>query len=198
MGCLYWICGDRRRYLKHRVGKNAFRNVYQVGRNIFFMLRRSHLELCGDVKALERGCILYSCHFGVWELMPYVLRKSGYRIGIISNRYGENSTSLLTRFLDSILKHWRSINGVTVFYKENVLQMVRFIKAGGVFGILVDGNTLFQKYEKAMKLASLCKARLVPFAAYREGNRGVLNIGCDLAGLIRVMPLDYMWFYKSR
>lgn len=198
MCCLYWVCADRRRYLKHRVGENAFRNVYQVSRNIFFMLRRNDLELCGDVKALERGCILYSCHFGVWELMPYVLGKSGYRIGIISNRYGENSTSLLVRFLDSILKRWRSINGVTVFYKENVLQMVRFIKAGGVFGILVDGNTLFQKHAKAIKLASLCKARLVPFAAYRDGNRGVLNIGCDLGALIRAMPLDYMWFYKSR
>jgi lauroyl/myristoyl acyltransferase len=198
MCSLYWCCGNRRRYLKHRVGKDAFRNVYQVSRNVFFMLRRDDLELYGDVKALERGCVLYSCHFGVWELMPYALRKLGYRIGIISNRYGDNSTSSLVRLFDSILKHWRSINGVTVFYKENALEIARFIKSGGIFGILVDGNTLFQKYEKARKLAYLCKVRLVPFAAYRKGTRGVLKIGCDLPRLVRTMPLDYMWFYRSR
>ncbi len=195
---LYWICGDRRRYLKRRVGRDAFRNTYRVARNIFFMLRRNDLELTGNARILNGGCVLYSFHFGVWELMPHALRNRGFRIGVIVNRYQTDNISILARLVDSMLKRWRAVNGVRVFYSENVLEIVRFIKSGGVFGMLVDGNTLFQKYAKARKLAQLCNVPLVPFAAYRSGNSGVLNIGCDLPDLVQTMPLEYMWFYKSR
>ncbi|MDH4211798.1 MAG: hypothetical protein OEV79_10180 [candidate division WOR-3 bacterium] len=196
--CFYGICRDRRRYLKNRVGRDAFRNAYRVARNMFFMLRRNDLELTGDAGVLKGGCVLYSFHFGVWELMPYTLRNRGFQIGVIVNRYQRDNVSVLARLVDSALKRWRAVNGVRVFYGENVLEIVRFIKSGGIFGMLVDGNTLFQKYAKARKLAQLCKVPLVPFAAYRSGNSGVLNIGCDLPGLVQTMPLEYMWFYKSR
>jgi lauroyl/myristoyl acyltransferase len=196
--CLYWICGVRRRYLKSRVGKDALKNVYFVARNIFYMLRRKDLELIGNAELLTKGCVLYSFHFGIWELMPHALQSRGFRTGVIVNQYQQGSISLLARLADSILRKWRTFNGVRVFYSENVLDIVRFIKSGGIFGMLVDGNTFFQKYAKAKKLAQLCKVPLVPFAAYRRGKRGVLNIGCDLPGLVRAMPLEYMWFYKSR
>lgn len=196
--CLYWICGDRRRYLRSRIGKEAFKNAYYVARNLFFMLRRKDLELTGNASLIEGGCILYSFHFGVWELMPHALRNRGFKIGVIVNRYQESSISFLAGLVDSMLKKWRTVNGVRVFYGDNVLEIVRFIKSGGIFGMLVDGNTFFQKYAKARKLAQLCKVPLIPFAAYRNGNRGVLNIGCDLPGLVRTMPLEYMWFYRSR
>ncbi len=196
--CLYWIYGDRRRYLKKRVGKQAFRNAYRVARNIFFMLKRGDLELSGNIGVLKGGCVLYSFHFGIWELMPHALRKMGFRIGVIVNGYHGENRSFLARCADTLLKRWRSVNGVRIFYSENVLEIVRFIRSGGIFGVLVDGNTLFQKHEKARRLAQLCEVPLVPFAAYRLGNRGVLRIDCNLVGLVQTMPLDYMWFYKSR
>lgn len=198
VSCLYWICRDRRRYLKNRVGQAAFRNVYRVARNIFFMLKRHDLELTGDPGVLKGGCILYSFHFGVWELMPYALRNRGFKIGVIVNKYQRDERSIIMRMVDSTLKRWRTVNGVRVFYGENLMGIVRFIKSGGVFGMLVDGNTFFQKYAKAKRLARLCRVPLVPFAAYRSGNRAVLNIGCDLPGIVRAMPLEYMWFYRSR
>ncbi|UCD06700.1 MAG: hypothetical protein JSV98_05580 [candidate division WOR-3 bacterium] len=196
--CLYWTCGGRRRYLKSRIGEDAFKNVYRVSRNMFYMLRRKDLELTGNAGLLEGGCVLYSFHFGIWELMPHALQRRGFRTGVIVNRYQHGSISFLARLTDSILRKWRTFDGVRVFYSDNVLEIVRFIKSGGIFGMLVDGNTFFQKYAKAKKLAQLCKVPLVPFAAYRCSNRGVLNIGCDLPGLVRTMPLEYMWFYRSR
>jgi hypothetical protein len=196
--CLYWVCRDRRRYLKNRVGKEAFRNTYHVGRNIFFMLRRRELALLGDTSILNGGCILYSFHFGVWELMPYTLRQLGYKIGIIVNSYGEPGGSIPARLSDYLLHRWRSAAGVRVFYADHVLEIVRFLKSGGVFGILVDGNTLFQKHEKVKKLARICGVPLVPFAAYRDKHRGVLSIGCDLTGMVGARPLDYVWAYRSR
>jgi hypothetical protein len=198
MCCLYWICRDRRRHLKKRVGKQAFRNAFQMGRNLSFMLRRRELTLRGDTGVLNGGCILYSFHFGVWELMPHTLRQLGYRIGVIVNRYGESSGSFLARVSDYLLFRWRAATGTRIFYEDDVLEIVRFLKSGGVFGVLVDGNTFFQKHGKARKLAEICGVPLVPFAAYRHHCQGVLHIDCDLPAVVRARPLDYVWAYKSR
>lgn len=196
--CAYWICRDRRRYLKRRIGGQAFRNTFQVGRNVFYMIRRRELALLGDPAILNGGCILYSFHFGVWELMPHTLRQLGYRIGVIVNRYGESNTSFMGRVSDRMLLRWRSATGVKVFYSNNVLGIAKFLKSGGIFGILVDGNTFFQKHDKVRKLAKVCGVPLVPFAAYRHRYRGVLHIGCDLMAMLRARPLDYLWAYRSR
>ncbi|UCD19410.1 MAG: hypothetical protein JSU64_08360 [candidate division WOR-3 bacterium] len=196
--CLYWLCRDRRRYLKRRIGRNAFRNVFQVARNISFMLSRKELVLRGNTGILNGGCVLYSFHYGVWESMPYTLRRLGYRIGVIVNRYGRSSASVFARLSDRLLLRWRAGAGTKVFYADNLLEIVRFIKSGGVFGILVDGNTFFQKHEKARKLSEICGVPLVPFAAYRRRDEGILHIGCDLTAMVMARPLDYVWAYKSR
>jgi lauroyl/myristoyl acyltransferase len=195
---LYWVCHNRRRYLRQRIGNQAFKNVYRVGRNVCFMLRRKELQVGGDLRVLSKGCILYSFHFGVWELMPFTLSKLGYRIGVLVNSYRTTDSSVRTRILDFMLRQWRSMNGIRVFYKENALEIVRFLQSGGVFGMLVDGNTFFQKHDKARKLAELCQVPLIPFAAYRQREKGFLRIGCDIPALVKAMPLDYVWFYKSR
>ncbi|MBE0433247.1 hypothetical protein IBX73_07260 [candidate division WOR-3 bacterium] len=196
--CLYWACRDRRRHLQSRIGRQAFRNTYEVGRNIFFMLRKNRLRLTGDTSVLNRGCILYSFHFGVWESMPCTLKRLGYKVGIIVNRYYKPGGSILARLCDYLLLRWRSAAGVKVFYAENTLGIVRFLKSGGIFGMLVDGNTLHQKEGKARKLATICRVPLVPFAAYRSKGQGILEIGCDLASIIGAKPLDYLWAYRSR
>jgi lauroyl/myristoyl acyltransferase len=198
LSCCYWLCGERRRYLKNRIGRSAFKNVYRVGRNIHFMLKKTELEIDGDVGVLDKGCILYSFHFGVWELMPRTLSKLGYKTGIIVNRYAKEDGSIAYRIFDGLLRRWRSKGGIKVFYKENTLEIVRFLKSGGVFGVLVDGNSFYQKHTKVQKLAELCRVPLVPFAACRRARSGVLHVGCDLPRVVKSRPLDYMWFYKSR
>ncbi len=196
--CLYWVCRDRRRRLKERIGKQAFRNAFQMGRNLAFMLRRQSLNLVGDTEVLRKGCILYSFHYGIWESMPGTLRRLGYRAGIIVNRYGDTSPSAPVRFFDRLLFRWRAASGVKVFYADNVLGIARFLRGGGVFGMLVDGNTFFQKYMKADKLARVCKVPLVPFTAYRDQGQGYLRIGGDLMQMVSARPLDYLWAYRSR
>ena len=152
----------------------------------------------GDTSVLNGGCILYSFHFGIWELMPYTLGRLGYRTGVVVNRYGGPSTSVLARVSDRLLLRWRAAAGARVFYADNILGIVRFIKSGGVFGMLVDGNTFFQKHGKAKKLAAVCRVPLIPFAAYRHRYEGVLQIGCDLPAMVSARPLDYLWAYRSR
>jgi hypothetical protein len=198
MYTLYWLNRERRKYLKNRIGNDAHLNIYQTARNFSFMLQKRDLCIRGNTQLLHRGSILYSLHFGVWELMPATLRRRGYRLGIVVNRYSDRKKNLITYYLDKFLYYFRSRNGVEIFYKEDIMKIVTFIKNGGFLGILIDGNDLYTKYEKVQKLGRVCDAPLVPFVTYRDRGRGILEIGCNLTKIIRQRPLDYVWAYKSR
>ncbi len=195
---LYWCNRERRRYLKERIGSKALMNIYAVGRNISFMLMKKKLRVKGDMNSIERGGILYSFHFGVWELMPWALKKLGYNLGIIVNRYSDDKKNITAFFFDKFLYWFRSFGNVKIFYKEDTMKIVNFIKNGGLLGVLVDGNRFYSKFEKAQKLSHLCNVALVPFAAYRKKGIGILEIGCDLDEIVEQRPFDYVWFYKSR
>jgi len=208
---LYWVNSKRRKILHRRlaprlakarghqrIGKEAIKNVYQFGRNLNFMLSRGELKLNGNLALLKKNCILYSFHFGIWELMPKTLNKMGYKVGIVVNRYQDKKRNLLTLMADKFLFNYRHQDGVEVFYKEDTMKIIRFIKNSGSLGILVDGNTFYAKFEKVKRLGHICGVPVIPFAAYREHNQGILKIDCDLAMIVKKRPLDYMWFYKSR
>ena len=78
------------------------------------------------------------------------------------------------------------------------MEIVRFLKRGGIIGMLVDGNDFYSKFGKARKLSCLCGVPLVPFVAYRKNGRGILKIGCNIDKFVTERPYDYIWFYKSR
>ena len=195
---LYWFQRARREYLKKRIGRLAIRNVYRVARNIGFMLSRRDISVQDNSNSLEKGGIFYSFHFGVWELMPRALEKKGFDLGVLVNRYADDNHSRINRFFDNLLDRFRSSGNVKVFSKHDSVKIVRFLKNGGILGVLVDGNRFYAKYGKMKKLSSLCGVPLVPFAAYRKNGSGVLDLGCDLDRIVTQRPLDYVWFYKSR
>jgi len=194
----YWINRDRRRHLKKRIGARALLNVYRVARNVGYMLSKKTLSVRDSHIRLKPGSILFSFHYGVWELMPRTLDSMGYRVGIIVNRYAGDNVSRLARLADMLLYQYRSVGRVLIFYQDEALKMVRFLRSGGILGVLVDGDALYAKRPQVVRLSRVCRAPLVPFAAYRKNGKGVLHIGCDLDALVKEQPLDYVWFYKSR
>jgi lauroyl/myristoyl acyltransferase len=198
MYTIYWLNRTRRKYLKKRIGTDALLNIYHTARNFSFMLQKRDLCLKDNAHLLHRGSILYSFHFGVWELMPATLKKQGHRLGIVVNRYSGRKKNLIAYYSDKFLHYFRSRGGVEIFYKEDIMKIIKFIKSGGLLGILIDGNDFYTKYGKVQKLAHLCDAPLVPFVAYRHNGRGILEIGCNLTKIIEQRPLDYVWAYKSR
>lgn len=195
---LYWCFRERRKYLKRRIGSNALFNVYQIARNVSFMLMRNNLQIKDDTDILRRGGILFSFHFGVWELMPKTLKNLGFDLGVITNKYSDNKDSSAAKLFDRLLYRFRSLDGVKVFYRGDTLKIVHFLKRGGIIGILVDGNDFHAKFRKAQKLSRVCGVPLVPFAAYRQNGEGILKINCKLEKILAERPYDYMWFYRSR
>lgn len=196
---LYWLNRKRRKFFRKRIGRKTLFNLYRVARNISFMLKTSDLHhIEGDLRLLKKGGVLYSFHFGTWELMPRALMKLGYNLGVVVNRYSVDNKKFFTQLIDKFLYQLRSRKGIKVFYKEDTIKIVRFLNNGGLFGMLVDGNTFYAKFNKAKRLAKLCGTPLIPFAAYQENGKGILKLNCNLKNFIRKRPYDYMWFYKSR
>ncbi len=195
---LYWINRSRRKHLKKRIGSKALANIYQNGRDLSFVLQRKKLHLKGNIDILQKGGVLYSFHFGVWELMPKTLKELGYPLAVVVNRYQTKENNFLAKFADRFLYHFRTRNGINIFYREESMKIVRFIKSGGLLGILVDGNTFYAKFKKAQKLARICNVPLIPFAAYQQNGQGILAIDCNLSQLVERNPLNYLWAYRSR
>jgi len=193
----YWLSHDRRRHLKRRIGRAAFRNLYRTAMNFATMLGRGKFEVRGDMSRLQGGGILYSFHFGAWELMPRILSRLGYRIGIITNLYA-GQPGPLARIADFLLYRYRAIPNVRIFHPGDGLKIVRFLRTGGIFGALVDGDSLYAKFEGIQRLGKLCGLPLVPFAVYRDKDRSVLDLDCDLDRLLNERPYDYLWAYRSR
>jgi hypothetical protein len=193
----YWLNPGRRRLIKRRIGRAAFRNLYRTARNFATMLGRGKFEVRGDMERLQDGGILYSFHFGAWELMPGILCRLGYRLGVIANRYADQP-GMWAGIADRFLYRYRTFPNVRIFYPGDGLKIARFLKSGGIFGVLVDGDSLYAKFDPVRRLGRLCGVPLVPFAVYRENGRSVLDLDCDLDKLLRERPDDYLWAYRSR
>lgn len=90
-------------------------------------------------KALEKqkGVILFSAHFGNWELVPYILnRRLDLKINSIAR---EMNNPLIER---KVLQ-FREYMGSEVIYKKNsVRTMLKRFEDNGVVFLLIDQNTI--------------------------------------------------------
>ncbi|MGB9720456.1 MAG: hypothetical protein ACPL28_03110 [bacterium] len=197
---IYWCNHDRRQHLKQKVGRNTYYNLKMVARNIAIMIYPGKKnKLSGDPALLTRGAVLYSFHFGVWELMPHIIRQYlDKNIGVLVNRYTDNNPPLVGKILDKILYYWRSRYCIKIFYPDEVYSIVKFLRNGGIFAALIDGNTIYAKFKKIEKLAHLCNVPLIPFAVYYDKGMAIMQLNCDLEHLLKQRPYDYWWFYRSR
>ncbi|MEO0135927.1 MAG: hypothetical protein ABIL86_00145 [candidate division WOR-3 bacterium] len=198
---LYGLNIPRQRWLKRRLKDNINLNLKATAENISLMLLPAKKVIVrGDTALLKKGAILYSIHFGTWELMPKILKTHLHdrEIGILVERYTQTNPWWVGKFLDRIFYYLRNSPKIKIFYPDEIFKIVDFIKKAGIFSVLVDGDNPFAKLEKIKRLAHLCCVPLIPFAVYHENGTHILEIGCDLKQLLRERSADYWWFYKSR
>ncbi len=196
----YWLNPGRRKKLKKKYGKNDFQHLRTIAHNLRLMLiADTEFVLQGDCSLINKGAVLYSFHFGVWELMPRILSKNTDKeLGVLVNRYTDNNIYFLGRIMDRLLYWLRSKNHIRIFYPDEVFKIVNFVKNGGIFAALVDGDTFYDKYEKIERIACLCKVPLIPFVVYYEKGKVIMQMGCNPENMVKSMPEHYWWFYRSR
>ncbi len=100
-------------------------------------LKVEGLENVQNVLEKGKGAILFSAHFGNWELIPFILhRELGFRISSIARKMDNPLT-------EEIVKKFRAFMGSNMIYKEGSLRkIIRVTEDNGLIYMLVDQNTI--------------------------------------------------------
>jgi KDO2-lipid IV(A) lauroyltransferase len=85
----------------------------------------------------QKGVILFSAHFGNWELIPYILnRKLNKKINSIA-RQMDNP------LVEKKVKQFREYMGSAVIYKKNAVRtMLNRLKNNGIVYLLIDQHAI--------------------------------------------------------
>ncbi len=100
-------------------------------------LKVEGIENIKNVLKKGKGGILFSAHFGNWELIPFILfRELGFRVSSIARRMDNPLT-------EEIVKKFRAFMGSDMIYKEGSLRkIIRVTEENGLVYLLVDQNTI--------------------------------------------------------
>jgi KDO2-lipid IV(A) lauroyltransferase len=159
IGALAWYISGRQRRLAQQHLAIAFPEKSRgerdrIGRRSFANLGRSALETArGDAREVQlapedeavlraahaegKGVILVTGHIGSWELFARRIAALGLPSATVAK---ETQDPRLTKLLEDS----RAGAGVKVFWRGSAMsarEMLRFLRAGGMLGILIDQDT---------------------------------------------------------
>ena len=181
------------------IATKVYRNIALVGAELFAipaftpdnihdMVEVTGLDNCRQALARGRGVLLFSAHFGNWEIsaaaMAFLLKPL-----VVVYRPLDNAV------LDDMIGRIRSATGNTLLAKEKAMrQILRNLQKNRIVGILIDQNMarqegVFVKYfsrtacttDAVAQLALRTKAAVIPsFALRLPGGRYRLILGPEM------------------
>lgn len=137
------------------------------------------LEALKDAQSAGKGVLLVSGHFGQWEAMRHYLNAQGIKVGAI---YRPNSNAYFDRLY---LRNIETAGPIFPTGRQGMANMVKYLRQGGVVGILVDQNvpkgmeTLFLgrsalTSDSTAKIALKLGIPAIPcYGTRRENNRDI-------------------------
>lgn len=90
-------------------------------------------------KALKKkkGVIVFSAHFGNWELIPFILSRH------LDQPIGSIAREMDNPLVEAVVKRFREHMGSTIIYKKNSLRtMLKMLEDNKVIYLLIDQNTI--------------------------------------------------------
>ena len=88
-------------------------------------------ENLADALAEGKGVVLATAHTGNWELQGAALAQSGFPMAVVVQR--QKNTAM-----DRFINEYRTLAGMRIIYKHQILEMARALKSGQVLGLLMD------------------------------------------------------------
>jgi len=78
-----------------------------------------------------KGVLVYTLHFGFWEIIPAYFSLKGYPVCVLASR-------VYTTFIDNFINRIRKGFGTEVVHPDNTVALVKRLKKGYAIGILMD------------------------------------------------------------
>lgn len=144
----------------------------------------NHIEHLEKALEKEQGVIVFTAHFGNWELVPYILnRELGKQVFGIA-RQMDNP------LVEKLVKGFREFMGLEIIYKDNAVKpILNALKKNEIIYFLIDQNAIaresvaidfFGKKVNAVTSVSRLHVKkgvpIVPLFLHYENDKIVLNI----------------------
>ncbi|NIM15564.1 MAG: hypothetical protein GTO45_26605 [Candidatus Aminicenantes bacterium] len=85
----------------------------------------------------QKGVILFSAHFGNWELVPYLLNRK------LNKKINSIARELDNPLVEKKVKQFREYMGSAVIYKKNAIRtMLNRLKNNGIVYLLIDQHAI--------------------------------------------------------
>lgn len=111
--------------------------VKQKPEKIIKPIEIKHLEYLEQALEKKKGVILFSAHFGNWELVPFILNR---RLGVTLNSIARKMDNPL---VEKKVLEFRKFMGSSVIDKANAARtMLKCLEKNGIVYLLIDQNTI--------------------------------------------------------
>jgi KDO2-lipid IV(A) lauroyltransferase len=100
-------------------------------------IRIVHLEYLEQALEKQRGVILFSAHFGNWELVPYILSRA------LNVKLNSIARKMDNPLVEKKVLQFREFMGSLVIDKKNAVRtMLKRLEKNGIVYLLIDQNTI--------------------------------------------------------
>ncbi len=100
-------------------------------------MTNKNLEKISEVLSKNKGAIIFSAHFGNWELIPFILHKE------LNKTIHSIARKMDNPFIENYVAEFRKYMGSEIIYKDKAIRAIlTLLEKNEIIYLLIDQNTI--------------------------------------------------------